>query len=159
VLGKLFDLTQLGYFSFAFQTVERFVELASTLSSAIMPSLTHLVARGERERMRWVFDQASGSSRCGGCAHAPAVRVRARAHALGGDPLFAPAVPLLRILALVPFARTAHLPLTMMFQAMRLPGNRPEAGADQVRGRVRLLLPAGADPGTRRGGLGEPGGR
>jgi O-antigen/teichoic acid export membrane protein len=41
---------------------------------------------------------------------------------LVGSPLFLPAVPVLRILALVPLARTAHQPLTMLFQAMRQPG-------------------------------------
>ena len=58
VLGKLFALSDLGYFSFAFQTVERFVELAYTLPSALMPSFTKLVARGESDRLRWVFDQS-----------------------------------------------------------------------------------------------------
>lgn len=123
VLGKLFDLTQLGYFSFAFQTVERFVELASTLPSALMPSLTRLVARGERERMRWVFDQAFRLIQVAACALAFMLFVFApELTRWVGSPLFEPAVPLLRILALVPFARTAHLPLNMMFQAMRLPG-------------------------------------
>ena len=40
VLGKLFGVADLGYFAFAFQTVERFVEVAHTLPSALMPSLT-----------------------------------------------------------------------------------------------------------------------
>src|SRR5262249_20187050 len=31
ILGKLFTATELGYFSFAFQTVERFVEVVHTL--------------------------------------------------------------------------------------------------------------------------------
>jgi O-antigen/teichoic acid export membrane protein len=123
VLGKLFDLTQLGYFSFAFQTVERFVELASTLPSALMPSLTRLVARGERERMRWVFDQAFRLIQVAAGALSLLLFVFApELTRWVGSPLFAPAVPLLRILALVPLARTAHLPLNMMFQAMRLPG-------------------------------------
>ena len=38
-----------------------------------------------------------------------------------GSPLFDPAVPLLRILALVPFVRTAQQPLTMLFQALHRP--------------------------------------
>ena len=46
MLGKLLDATSLGYFSFAFQTIERFVELVYPLPSALLPSLTHLVARG-----------------------------------------------------------------------------------------------------------------
>jgi O-antigen/teichoic acid export membrane protein len=39
-----------------------------------------------------------------------------------GSPMFEPAVPLLRVLALVPIARTAHQPLTMLFQALKRPG-------------------------------------
>jgi O-antigen/teichoic acid export membrane protein len=105
VLGKLFGVADLGFFSFAFQTVERFVELVYTLPQALLPSFTRLVANGERERLRWVFDQAFRLIQAAACALS-----------------FEPAVPLLRILALVPLARTAHQPFTMMFQALRLPG-------------------------------------
>ena len=41
---------------------------------------------------------------------------------LVGSPLFEPAIPVLRVLALVPIARSAQLPLAMLFQALRLPG-------------------------------------
>jgi PST family polysaccharide transporter len=123
VLGKLFDSTQLGYFSFAFNTVERFVELAHVLPSSLMPSLTHLVARGERARLRDVFDQAHRLIQV--VALVLSFGLFAFAHEitlLVASPLFEPAVPLLRVLALVPVARTAQQPLTMVFQALRNPG-------------------------------------
>ncbi len=123
VLGKLFDATQLGYFSFAFNTVERFVELVYTLPSSLLPSLTQLVARQERERLRYVFDQAFRLIQVTACAVSFALIVYARELTLiVGSPLFEPAVPLLRIMALVPIARTAQQPLTMLFQALRRPG-------------------------------------
>ncbi len=123
VLGKLFDAAQLGYFSFAFQTMERFVELVHTLPSSLLPSLTHLVARQERERLRYVFDQAFRLIQVTACVLSFGVFVFAREITLlVGSPLFEPAVPLLRILALVPIARTAQQPLTMLFQALRRPG-------------------------------------
>lgn len=123
VLGKLFGVADLGYFSFAFQTVERFVELANTLPSALLPSLTRLVANRERDRLRWVFDQAFRLIQAAALALSLALFVFApELTRWVGSPLFAPAVPLLRILALVPLARTAHQPFTMMFQALRLPG-------------------------------------
>ncbi len=123
VLGKLFDAAQLGFFAFAFQTVERLVELVYTLPSALLPSLTHLVARGERERLADVFNQAHRLIQVAGCAVALGLFVFAREITLlVGSPLFEPAIPLLRVLALVPAARTAQQPLTMLFQAMRRPG-------------------------------------
>jgi O-antigen/teichoic acid export membrane protein len=123
VLGKLFDIALLGYFSFAFQTVERFVELAFTLPSALLPSLTQLVARGERERLRTVFDQAFRLIQVAACALSFGLFVFApEVTRWVGSPLFAPAVPLLRIMALVPFARIAQQPLHMLFQALRRPG-------------------------------------
>jgi O-antigen/teichoic acid export membrane protein len=123
VLGKLFDATQLGYFSFAFQTVERFVELLYSLPSSLFPSFTHLVARQERERLRYVFDQAFRLIQVAACVLSFGLFVFAREITLlVGSPLFEPAVPLLRIMALVPMARTAQQPLTMLFQALRRPG-------------------------------------
>jgi O-antigen/teichoic acid export membrane protein len=123
VLGKLFGVADLGYFSFAFQTVERFVELANALPSALLPSLTRLVANRERERLRWVFDQAFRLIQVAACALSVSLFLFApELTRWVGSPMFAPAVPLLRILALVPLARTAHQPFTMMFQALRLPG-------------------------------------
>jgi O-antigen/teichoic acid export membrane protein len=40
-----------------------------------------------------------------------------------GSALFLPSTNMLRVLALVPIARTAQQPLTMLFQAMRRPGS------------------------------------
>lgn len=122
ILGKLFTTTALGYFSFAFQTVERFVELVHTLPSSLLPSLTQLVALGERERLQRVFDQALRLIQVAACTLSLGLFVFAsEITLLVGSPLFEPAVPLLRILALVPIARTAQQPLTMIFQAMREP--------------------------------------
>ncbi len=123
VLGKLVDSAQLGYFSFAFQTVERLVELVYTMPSSLLPSLTHLVTGSERERMRDIFDQAFRLIQVTACVLAFAVFAFAREVTFFmGSPLFAPAVPILRILALVPIARTAQQPLAMLFQAVRRPG-------------------------------------
>jgi O-antigen/teichoic acid export membrane protein len=123
VLGKVLSATELGYYSFAFQTVERFVELVHTLPSALLPSLTHLVTREERERLRYVFDQAFRLIQVVACGLAMLLFVFAPELTLWvGSPLFSPAIPLLRVLALVPIARTAQQPLTMLFQAMRRPG-------------------------------------
>lgn len=123
VIGRLFDATTLGYFAFAYQTVERFVEVAHTLPSALLPSLTQMVARGERERLHHVFGQAFRLIQVTACglslvlfAFAPEVT------RVVGSALFAPAVPLLQVMALVPMVRTGQQPLTMLFQAMRLPG-------------------------------------
>lgn len=123
VLGKFFDTAQLGYFSFAFQTVERFVELVYTLPASLLPSFTRLVARGEHERLRSVLDQSLRLISVAGCALSFGLFVYAREITLViGSPLFEPSIPLVRILALVPMARTAQQPLTMLFQALRLPG-------------------------------------
>ncbi len=123
VLGKLFGLADLGYFSFAFQTIERFVELVHTLPAALLPSLTQLVANRERERLRWVFDQAFRLIQAAACALSLTLFVFApELTRWVGSPMFEPAVPLLRIMALVPLARTAQQPFTMIFQALRLPG-------------------------------------
>lgn len=123
ILGKLFSATELGFFSFAFQTVERFVEVVYTLPASLLPSLTQLVALDERDRLRRVFDQAFRLIQVVACALSFGLFVFAREITLlVGSPMFEPAVPLLRVLALVPIARTAQQPLTMMFQALRSPG-------------------------------------
>jgi O-antigen/teichoic acid export membrane protein len=123
VLGKLFGLAELGYFSFAFQTVERFVEMVHTLPAALLPSLTRLVASSERVRLRWIFDQAFRLIQAAAFALSLVLFIFAPELTLWvGSPLFEPAAPLLRIMALVPLVRTAQQPFTMMFQAMRLPG-------------------------------------
>ncbi len=122
ILGKLFDATLLGYFSFAFQTIERFVELVHTLPSALLPSFTRLVAAGERDRLRSVFDQALRLVQVAACGLSFVLFAFAREITLFlGSPLFEPAYPVLRVLALVPVVRTAQQPLTMLFQATRRP--------------------------------------
>ncbi len=124
VLGKLFEAGQLGLFAFAFQTVDRFVEVLYVLPSALLPSLTGLVSRGERERerLRWVFEQAFRLIQTAGLLLSLALFVFApEITHLIASPMFMAAVPLLRVLALVPIARTAQQPLTMLFQAMRRP--------------------------------------
>lgn len=123
VLGKLFSAESLGYFSFAFQTVERFVEVLYVLPSSLLPALTQLVARQERDRLRWVFDQAFRLIQVTAMLLAVCLFVFAREITLFvGSPLFEKAIPLLQVLSLVPIARTAQQPLTMLFQALRRPG-------------------------------------
>ncbi len=149
VLGKVLDPAALGLFTFAFQTVERFVELAHTMPNSLLPSLTQLVAHGDRERLRYVIDQAFRLVQLLACALCFTLFVFA--HELVrvvGSSLFVPAVPYLRILALVPIARTAQQPLTMLFQAMRRPGfvfglAGLKLGAE-VLGYFLLLVPFGA---------------
>lgn len=122
VLARVLDATTLGYYSFAFQTVERFVELVHTLPASLLPSLTQLVTRRESERLRHIFDQAFRLVQLTACVLS--FGLFAFAHELTlwlGSPLFEPAVPMLRVLALVPLVRTAQQPLTMLFQAMRRP--------------------------------------
>lgn len=123
VLARVLDATTLGYYSFAFQTVERFIELVHTLPASLLPSLTQLVARRENERLRHIFDQAFRLIQLSACVLT--FVLFAFAHELTlwlGSPLFLPAVPMLRVLALVPMVRTAQQPLTMLFQALRRPG-------------------------------------
>jgi lipopolysaccharide exporter len=123
VLGKLFDVAQLGYFTFAFQTIERVVELVYTLPSALLPSLTHMVARQERDRLRHVFGQAQRLIQVAAVLLSFGLFTFAREITLLlGSPLFLLSVPALRVLALVPAVRTAQQPLTMLFQALRQPG-------------------------------------
>jgi len=124
LLGKVLGATQLGYYTFAFQTIERFVELAYTLPSSLLPSLTHLVAREERERLGYVFDQAFRLVQVAACAVSWAVFTFAPELTLGvGSAMFLPSTNMLRVLALVPVARTAQQPLTMLFQATRQTGS------------------------------------
>lgn len=123
VLARVLDATTLGYYSFAFQTVERFVELVHTLPASLLPSLTQLVTRRETDRLRHIFDQSFRLIQLTACALSFALFAFAHELTLWlGSPLFEPAVPMLRVLALVPLVRTAQQPLTMLFQAMRRPG-------------------------------------
>lgn len=123
ILAKVLDATQLGYFSFAFQTLSRIVELVYTIPTSLLPSLTQLVAREERERLQDIFTQAFRIIQTIACVVSFGLFVFApELVRLVGSPLFEPAVPLLRVLALVPIVRTAQQPLTMLFQALRRPG-------------------------------------
>lgn len=149
VLGKVLDPAALGLFTFAFQTVERFVELAHTVPNSLLPSLTQLVTHGDRERLRYITDQAFRLIQLLACALSFVLFIYApELVRIVGSSLFLPAVPLLRILALVPIARTAQQPLTMLFQAMRRPGYVFGLAvlklAAEVAGYFLLLIPFGA---------------
>ncbi len=123
VLGKFFPAEALGLFSFAFQTVERFVGLVYAIPSSLLPSLTQLVAKGEPERLRRLLDKSFRLVATLACALSFFVFVFAEeiTHLLGGE-RYLPAVGLLRVLAIVPWVRTAHQPLTMGFYALRKTG-------------------------------------
>lgn len=123
VLGKLMDAASLGYYSFAFQTMDRLMDLIYPLPSALLPSLTHLVTRQERERMADIFSQAFRLIQVSACVLAAGVFVFApELTRVVGSRLFLPAVPLLRVMALVPIARSAYEPMSLLFQAMHRPG-------------------------------------
>src|SRR4029077_1169830 len=123
VLGKFFAADALGLFSFAFQTVERFVGLVYAIPSSLLPSLTQLVARGETERLRRLLDKGFRLVATLACALSFMIFVFAEeiTRVIGGE-RYLPAVGLLRILALVPWVRTAQQPLTMGFYALRRTG-------------------------------------
>ena len=124
VLGKLFDVASLGYYSFAFQTMDRLMDLLYPLPSALLPSLTQLVTRQERERLGDIFDQAfrlDPGERVSSWRPASSCS-RANSRCWSRARCSSPAVPLLRVMALVPIARTAHEPMSMLFQAMHRPG-------------------------------------
>lgn len=149
VLGKVLDPAALGLFTFAFQTVERFVELAHTVPNSLLPSFTQLVAHGDRERLRYITDQAFRLIQLLACALSFVLFVYApELVRVVGSSLFLPSVPYLRILALVPIARTAQQPLTMLFQAMRRPGYVFGLAVSklvaEVAGYFLLLVPFGA---------------
>lgn len=123
VLGKFFPAEALGLFSFAFQTVERFVGLVYAVPSSLLPPLTQLVARGEPDRLRRLLDKSFRLVATLACALSFMVFVFAEeiTRLLGGES-YLPAVGLLRVLALVPWVRTAQQPLTMGFYALRMTG-------------------------------------
>ncbi len=123
VLGLVIDPTHLGYFNFAFTTVERFVEIVNTLPRALLPSLAQIAAIGDRERLHSVFNQAFRLMQVAACMLSFGLFVYAHEIILlVGSRLFEPAVPLLRVLALVPIVRTTQQPFTVLFQALRTPG-------------------------------------
>jgi O-antigen/teichoic acid export membrane protein len=123
VIGKLFTMTELGYFSLAYQLIERVVDLLQTLSAPLLPSFTQLVTLGQRQRLRSALDHALRLIQLAATALSFVVFVFAREIAVvAGSRMFEPSVPMLRILALVPMVRGTQQPLSMLFQAMRLPG-------------------------------------
>ncbi len=123
VLGMVLTPAELGWFAFAFGAVERIVEVVYTLPRALLPSLTQIVANDDREKLHWVFGQAFRLVQVVACIVSLLIFVFAREIVLAmGGPMFQRAIPLLRILALVPIVRTAQQPLTMLFQAARRPG-------------------------------------
>ena len=82
VLGTVLDATQLGYFSFAFQTVERFVELVHTIPTALLPAFTQIVAKdeGKAALRRGPGVPARAAARVHAVVRAVRLRARARAH-------------------------------------------------------------------------------
>ncbi len=123
VLGKFFPAEALGLFSFAFQTVERFVGLVYAVPSSILPSLTQLVSAGEHDRLRRVLDKGFRlvATLAGALSFLIFVFAEEITRLLGGE-RYLPAVSILRVLALVPWVRTAQQPLTMGFYALRRTG-------------------------------------
>ena len=123
VLGMVLNPAQLGFFAFAFGTVERIVEVVYTLPRALLPSLTQITANGDRERLHYIFGQAFRLVQVVACMVSLLLFVFAREIVLAmGGAMYQQAIPLLRILAIVPIVRTAQQPLTMLFQASRRPG-------------------------------------
>jgi O-antigen/teichoic acid export membrane protein len=123
IVGGLFDTQLLGYFTFAYQTIERFSEFVNSVPSVLLPSLTWLVARGERERLRSVFDQAHRLIQTLALVASLVLFVFAfELTRVLGSRLFLPAIPILQVMAVVPLARTAQQPLTMLFRSLRRPG-------------------------------------
>lgn len=123
VLGGFMSLEQLGYYSFAFTVVERFVGFVYALPSSLLPSLTQLVTQGDRLRFTRLFDKAFRL-----VATAAAILslflflFAVELTRLVGGEKYLPAVPVLQVLALVPWVRTAQQPLTMAFYALRHTG-------------------------------------
>jgi O-antigen/teichoic acid export membrane protein len=123
VLGKFFPAEALGLFSFAFQTVERFVGLVYAVPSSILPSLTQLVSAGEQERVRRLLDKGFRlvATLAGALSFGIFVFAEEITRVLGGE-RYLPAVTILRVLAIVPWVRTAQQPITMGFYALRRTG-------------------------------------
>jgi PST family polysaccharide transporter len=123
VLGRFVSPELLGYYSFALTVVERFAAFLYALPFSVLPSLTQLVARGDMSRFARLADKSFRLVTTFSCALATAL-------VLGAEPLtrlvggaaYAPAVPVLRVLAVVLWLRTAQEPLTMAFYARRQTG-------------------------------------
>ncbi len=120
VLGKFLSLEQLGYFSFAFTVVDRFVSFVYALPSSLLPSLTQLLARGDRLRFQRLLDKSFRLIATAAAALSFGIFVFAEEITLLlGGAQYHPAIPVLTVMALVPWVRTAQQPLTMAFYALR----------------------------------------
>lgn len=120
VLGKFLSLEQLGYFSFSFTVVDRFVSFVYALPSSLLPSLTQLVAQDDRRRFRRLLDKAFRLIATAAATLSFGIFVFAEEITLLlGGPQYLAAIPVLSVMALVPWVRTAQQPLTMAFYALR----------------------------------------
>lgn len=120
VLGAFMSLEDLGYFSFAFTVVDRFVSFVYALPSSLLPSFTQLVARGETGRFTMLFDKAFRLVATAAALLSAGIFLFARELTLiVGGASYLPAVPVLAVLGLVPWTRTAQQPITMSFYALR----------------------------------------
>jgi PST family polysaccharide transporter len=123
VLGAFMSLENLGYFSFAFTLVDRFVGFVYALPSSLLPSFTQLVARGDTGRFTILFDKAFRLVATAAALLSAGLFLFAHELTLVvGGKSYLPAVPVLALLGLVPWARTAQQPLTMAFYALRRTG-------------------------------------
>jgi len=123
VLGAFMSLEDLGYFSFAFTVVDRFVGFLYAIPGSLLPSFTQLVAHDDRERFRMLLDKAFRLVATAAAALAAGLFLFAPelTRVVGGAG-YLPAVPVLAILGLVPWARTAQQPVTLAFNALRQTG-------------------------------------
>lgn len=120
VLGSFLSLEHLGYFSFAFTVVDRFVSFVYALPASLLPSLTQLVAHGDRRRFQRLLDKSFRLVATAAAALSFGIFVFAEEITLLlGGPQYTPAIGVLTIVALVPWVRTAQQPLTMGFYALR----------------------------------------
>ena len=120
VLGKFLDLAPLGYFGFATTVVERFVGFVYALPSSLLPSMTELLAKRDRLRFTRLLDKSFRLIATAAAALSFGLFVYAKEITLllGGEQYLA-AVPVLQVMAIVPWVRTAHQPLTMAFYALK----------------------------------------
>lgn len=123
VLAGFMHPVLFGYFSFAVTMIERFATFIYALPFSILPSLTQLEAKGDRARFERLVDKGFRLVSTAACAVATAVALCAEPLTrLVGGSAYLPAVPVLRVLAIVLWLRTAHEPITMAFYALRHTG-------------------------------------
>jgi O-antigen/teichoic acid export membrane protein len=123
VLGAFMSLEDLGYFSFAFTVVDRFVGFIYALPSSLLPSFTQLVARRDEARFAMLFDKSFRLVATAAALASAGLFLFARELTLVvGGAEYLPAVSVLALLALVPWARTAQQPVTLAFYALHQTG-------------------------------------